>query len=260
MSDKQAQPTDPVGLQAEFTYWGTRVMFENFFRAPLKTSFREISDQMDLNSSPCRSGNPARHRATKQPLGLMNAHVGQGCPTYAGCRPSGKKTDSSIFMGFLEAPFICIFHILPVIVGRLLPWLVTCAFLLAAAPAAAATEELGRLFFTPERREALDWQRQSGVPERVEIPDEAPVLRIDGVVTRSSGKRTVWINGVAQNDAPDDGAAVIPERADPGRVLVRPENGPVIRAGVGDTVNRNTGETADRLAGGHIQIETIRRR
>jgi hypothetical protein len=148
---------------------------------------------------------------------------------------------------------------LPVIAGDEAPWLLACAFLLAAAPA-VAEEELGRLFFTPERREALDRRRQSGVSERVDLLDEAPVLRIDGVVTRSSGKRTVWINGVARDEAPDGGVALIPERADPGRVLVRPDAGPAIRAGVGDTVRQNTGETAGLLGDGRIQIKSVRRR
>jgi hypothetical protein len=134
-----------------------------------------------------------------------------------------------------------------------LPWRVVCVFLLAAAPA-AAEEEFGRLFFTPERREALDQQRQSGVPEHAEVPGEAPVLRIDGVVTRSSGKRTVWINGLARDDEPDDGATVSSEPADPDRVLVRTGSGPDIRAGVGDRVNPDTGETADLLGGGHIAV------
>jgi hypothetical protein len=135
-----------------------------------------------------------------------------------------------------------------------------CALLLAAAlPAPAAAQELGRLFFTPERREALDRQRQFNLPERREIPED-PTLTIDGVVTRSSGKRTVWINGVPQDDAhADSGVAVTPGRANPGKVVVRPEGGPAARASVGDTVNRSTGETADLLGGGTLKIRPAER-
>ena len=132
-----------------------------------------------------------------------------------------------------------------------------CALLLAAAlPVPVAAQELGRLFFTPERREALDRQRQFNLPERREIPED-PTLTIDGVVTRSSGKRTVWINGVAQDDAhADSGVAVTPGRANPGKVVVRPEGGPAARASVGDTVNRSTGETTELLQGGRIDVRT----
>ncbi len=128
------------------------------------------------------------------------------------------------------------------------------ALLLLAAftPIPAGSEELGRLFFTPERREMLDRQRQFNIQERKEIPED-PTLTINGVVTRSSGKRTVWINGVAQDETDiGSGAAVTPNRANPGKVVVQPEGAPAARASVGDTVNRNTGETTDLLGGGEI--------
>ncbi len=132
-----------------------------------------------------------------------------------------------------------------------------CALLLAAAlPAPAAAQELGRLFFTPERRQLLDRQRQLNIRERKEVPED-PTLTINGVVTRSSGKRTVWINGVPQDDAhADSGVAVTPSRANPGKIVVRPEGGPAARASVGDTVNRSTGETTELLQGGRIDVRT----
>ena len=65
------------------------------------------------------------------------------------------------------------------------------------APALAQTQApLGRLFFTPEKRQLLDRQRDLNVQAQQETPED-PTLTINGVVTRSSGKRTVWINGVA---------------------------------------------------------------
>ena len=131
------------------------------------------------------------------------------------------------------------------------------ALMVASLPAPA--QELGRLFFTPERREALDRQRQFKVPENLEVPDD-PTLTINGVVTRSSGKRTVWINGAAQEDGhADSGLVVAPSRGNPGQVLVQPEDGPTTRVGVGNTVNRNTGEAADLLGGGSIRIQGSRR-
>ena len=133
------------------------------------------------------------------------------------------------------------------------------ALLLTLTSLPAPAQELGRLFFTPERREALDRQRQFKVPENPEVPAD-PTLTINGVVTRSSGKRTVWINGAAQEDGhADSGLAVAPSRGNPGQVLVQPEDGPTSRVGVGNTVNRNTGEAADLLGGGSIRIQGSRR-
>jgi hypothetical protein len=131
---------------------------------------------------------------------------------------------------------------------RLLYTLALMCTLLAPAHAQQAPGELGRLFFTPERRQTLDRQRQLNIQEKV--PDD-PTLTINGVVTRSSGKRTVWINGAAQNEN-DGGVAVTPRHKDPGRVVVEATNAPAANARVGDTVNRTTGETTDLLGGGRI--------
>jgi hypothetical protein len=135
-----------------------------------------------------------------------------------------------------------------------------CLLLLTAPFSPVSAQELGRLFFTPEYREALDHRRQFGIQEQQERQEEAsgdPALTIDGVVTRSSGKRTVWINGIARDDSLETGGvAVVPKRFNPGRVVVHPEGGPVAEIDVGDTIDPNTGETADLLGGGHIRIKT----
>ncbi len=126
----------------------------------------------------------------------------------------------------------------------------------AICPMAYGQEELGRLFFTPERRQNLDRQRQLNIQEKQEIPED-PTLTINGVVTRSSGKRTVWINGVAQNDhETPSGVAVIPNRKEPGKVLIQRTESPVGNAKVGDMVNRNTGDATDLLNGGRISTKS----
>ena len=131
-----------------------------------------------------------------------------------------------------------------------------CALTLmaAASPPVCADEELGRLFFTPERRQALDRQRELNIQETQVIPED-PTLTINGVVTRSSGKQTTWINGVAQNenDQPS-GVTVTSSHKNPGKVLVRPNDQPGTQANVGDTVNRNTGEATDLLGDGQISV------
>jgi hypothetical protein len=88
-------------------------------------------------------------------------------------------------------------------------------------PAAVAEEEaLGRLFFTPERRQQLDRQREMNLLDQQQLPAD-PTLTIDGVVTRSSGRRTAWVNGHPQHE--DDlwsGLTVTPRHGDPGKVLL----------------------------------------
>ena len=136
--------------------------------------------------------------------------------------------------------------------ARLAVLLCIFAVLASLSPKLVAEEELGRLFFTPERRQNLDRQRLLNIQEKQEIPEE-PTFTINGLVTRSSGKRTVWINGVSQNEnETHSGVSVTPKRREPGKVVVQAAESPAGNAKVGDTVNRNTGESTDLLGGGSI--------
>ena len=116
-----------------------------------------------------------------------------------------------------------------------------------AAPAAAAAEELGRLFLTPQQRQDLDRRR---VTNRAE--EEAPQIKegpltLDGHVQRSSGKTTTWINNAPQYD---NGAG-----RDPARVTVVPNAGePGVSLKVGQTYERTSGEVRDDLNGGEITV------
>ena len=121
------------------------------------------------------------------------------------------------------------------------------------APASAQETELGRLFFTPERRQTLDRQRQFNIQEKQEVAED-PTLTINGVVARSSGKRTVWINGVAQKENESGVSVTTPNRSDPGKIVVETTDAPPGKARVGDTVNRNSGEATDLLGGGSINV------
>lgn len=70
--------------------------------------------------------------------------------------------------------------------------------LLAACGAAAAQPPLGRLFYSEDERARLDARR--GQPVDTMAPRQVGTVRHDGVVTRSSGSPTWFVNG-----APADG-------------------------------------------------------
>lgn len=126
--------------------------------------------------------------------------------------------------------------------------------IIALSPAANAEEALGRLFFTPERRQSLDRQRQMNIPAAGQVNEDL-TLTINGVVTRSSGKRTSWVNGTPQNENEiSGGMAVIPRGKDPGKVVVRASDSPSVNARVGETVNRSTGESRSLLDDGRIRV------
>ena len=72
-------------------------------------------------------------------------------------------------------------------------------------PCLAAQVDPGRLFFTPAQRAQLEAARAhdvtQSVPGQQTTSASAPApLRYDGVVIRSDGKTTRWIDGKAQRD------------------------------------------------------------
>jgi hypothetical protein len=71
--------------------------------------------------------------------------------------------------------------------------------LILLAPCAGATE-FGRLFFTPEQRAQLDDEYL----RNVSTESDSGVVTVNGIVQRSGGKRTVWINGVPQTAGKSD--------------------------------------------------------
>ncbi|GBG13689.1 uncharacterized protein NMK_1240 [Novimethylophilus kurashikiensis] len=60
-----------------------------------------------------------------------------------------------------------------------------------SAVALADPSPLGRLFFTPAERRQLE---QSSPPQPPSTPAPLPKLEINGIVQRSDGKGTVWLN------------------------------------------------------------------
>lgn len=65
----------------------------------------------------------------------------------------------------------------------------------------APSQELGRLFMTPQKRDLLEELRRNNA--HMEPEQQLGTVRLDGIVRRSSGKQTIWINGHAyENGAP----------------------------------------------------------
>ena len=122
----------------------------------------------------------------------------------------------------------------------------------------AQAQELGRLFFTPEQRAALDARRKARVPDKSAATPvtESPITRVNGAVQRSGGKSTVWVNGeTIPEDAQVDGARVTPRSPNPGRVSIPAGEGPQrYDLRVGESVDRSSGEVRDVIGEGEIRI------
>jgi len=134
---------------------------------------------------------------------------------------------------------------------------VLAGLLCAAAATVAAAQELGRLFFTPEQRAALDARRKARVPDKpAAAPQvESPVTRVNGVVQRAGGKSTVWVNGEAIPESAQAGAQGAPYPAGTGRVSVPlGEGGKGLDMRVGESLNRGSGEVSDIVGKGEVKV------
>jgi hypothetical protein len=135
--------------------------------------------------------------------------------------------------------------------------LVPLALLLALLPAGgAAAQELGRLFFTPEQRAALDARRAARLPDKPAAVAESPTTRVDGYVKRSSGKSTVWVDGEAMPDGLQIEGLRVQRGNDPTRVTVTVgEDGRRVVLRIGETLDRATGEVKGVLGDGELRVE-----
>jgi len=139
--------------------------------------------------------------------------------------------------------------------------------LLAAGIAVAGAgntqaQELGRLFFTPEQRAALDARRKARVPDKPAAAPvtETPITRVNGAVQRGGGKSTVWVNGeMIPEDQQAGGARVAPRGAQAGRVSIPAGEGPQrYDLRVGESLDRSSGEVRDVLGEGEIKVNPRR--
>ena len=137
--------------------------------------------------------------------------------------------------------------------ARMMPALVGLLGLAVLAPARAAdAQELGRLFFTPEKRATLDRQRTLNIQEAQTL--QGTIMSLDGVVYRSSGKATVWINRQAQveGDSSRTGVSAVVSPKTPGSAVLAPGEEKPAQVKVGETINRATGKRDTRLGNGVV--------
>lgn len=130
--------------------------------------------------------------------------------------------------------------------------------LAALMPQVQAEENLGRLFLTPERRAMLERQRQFNLQEQKTL--EGTTIRLDGVMVRSTGKKTLWINGQAQHDNNSLGVDTRVAPGNPNQAEVTTNNERKTSLRVGQEINRATQEISDGLDGGRLEVKPPPRR
>ncbi len=118
--------------------------------------------------------------------------------------------------------------------------------LLMAAGAANAAD-LGRMFFTPAQRAALDAARKQNVrvdfgdddSEKSTTPAAAPAPRnvsVNGLIQRSDGNSTVWLNNKPVSSGNAAGVNISTRKGDTRVQLSVPDSGRSVDLKVGQTV------------------------
>ncbi len=126
------------------------------------------------------------------------------------------------------------------------------AVLVAAlgTPGFAQEPALGRLFLTPEQRAVLDNARRNKIraealaataEKKPKIPPARSVT-INGIVSRSDGESTVWVNGQPTEGRTEDGMRVTVSPGSQSSVVLRePEKGKQVRLKVGQRADLISG-------------------
>lgn len=107
------------------------------------------------------------------------------------------------------------------------------------AEASAGSNKIGRLFFSPDERAMLDQLRQKSGGSTISATEQ---ITLNGIVRRSSGKTTTWINQLPQheNQTPQGIAVRQGQASKPSALLLLPS---------GRQVNLKAGQTFDATKG-----------
>jgi hypothetical protein len=138
-------------------------------------------------------------------------------------------------------------------VNRACPILVAIA-LMVVAGAPARAQELGRLFFTPEQRAALDARRKARLPDKPAAVVVSPQTRVDGFVKRSRGPSTVWINGETLTESSPEAPRIDNTHTPGGSVSLNVGEGRRAQLRPGETLDRGNGEVRDVIGDGEIRV------
>ncbi len=132
-----------------------------------------------------------------------------------------------------------------------------CLLAAVAAPATAADPTLGRLFFTPSQRASLDVARRQRTrvtvaTERTEqvVQPIPQTITYGGMVRRSDGQTTVWLNDRAVDERePADGATIVRRvRPDGAVTLEVPQSSRRVDLKVGQSVEVLSGSVGEAYA------------
>jgi hypothetical protein len=119
--------------------------------------------------------------------------------------------------------------------------LIAGCLLVLGTSARAADESPGRLFFTPQQRSALDAGRRIAAKPKAEtrpVQRRTRAVRLDGIVTRSDGERTVWVNGQPHHSGHASGGVRVSDVEPTAARIQVGESSQTVKLKVGETRGR----------------------
>lgn len=129
----------------------------------------------------------------------------------------------------------------------------TAAIVLMLGAGTVAGAELGRLFFTPAQRATLDNLRKQNIrsasgSDKEQAAPAQQYVSVDGLVRRSDGKSTVWLNNRVVSGQRSGGLNVSISNNDNRVRLTAPENARGIELKVGQTLEIVSGTIEEGYA------------
>lgn len=122
------------------------------------------------------------------------------------------------------------------------------------------TPQIGKLFLQTEKRISLERQRLYNIHEAENV--ESDTLQLNGVVRRSSGRNSVWLNNQMRTEDGQtnkaNSIAVQTQRHRPGEASLELEKGQTVPLRVGEAINRSTQERKDVVAPNAVRAGTIK--
>lgn len=110
-------------------------------------------------------------------------------------------------------------------------------------------EPLGRLFFTPEQRQRLDAGKKLQEEAAIAAPPrQGPAtVTLNGVVVRSDGQSTVWVNGKPTTDKTSRDITAVPTN-DPAAAKITVPGSATTKLRVGQRLDTNSGSIRENYA------------
>lgn len=115
-----------------------------------------------------------------------------------------------------------------------------CACGLMTGQVLSAPAELGTLMFSPQQREEIVRARHG----QAGLLQELSLKRLNGVVKRSNGKNTVWVNDSAMSESNPNAPRIVGLDA-----IVKDK-----RLRVGESVDAITGDASDLVPPGSVRL------